>query len=425
MIQLLVDNSYSRVTGLSVLQTKELRKLLSYTTGSYFTRFGPIQKSMLSKRGEFPTGLLARVTAYLGKFGYARRDLRALPIVNITPVESNVGHYQSQVDAVLAALARHQGTIAMPTGSGKSRVIRLLAETLGLKTLVVVPSIEIKRQLSELLQYTKGVIVENIDSKALQTLSDFDCLIIDEAHHVAAKTYQKLNRTVWKGIYYRFFLTATPFRSNEEENLLFEGIAGPCIYRLSYQDAVDKGYIVPIEAYYIDVKKQKTEAEGWAQVYSKLVVKNTPRNHQIATLLTSLHSSKKSTLCLVKEVSHGEKLSELTGLPFCSGKDEDSRKYISRFNKGEISVLIATTGMMGEGIDTKPCEFVVIAGLGRAKSQFMQQVGRCVRTFLDKESGKVILFQDKSHRFLSRHFRAQRDILKEEYGVILGKLEEL
>jgi superfamily II DNA or RNA helicase len=424
VIQLIVDNSYSRVLGLNTSQFKHLRDELSYTTGSFFSRFGPTRKSMLNKRGEFPSGLLCKVEAYLGKFGYAKKDLRRHPDTKKLLI-LDPDAYEAQSEAVRQAYRRGQGTISMPTGSGKSRVIKMIAHCLNAKTLVIVPSLEIKRQLSETLKDNKNVIVENIDSKALKTLTGFDCLIIDEAHHVAAKTYQKLNKTAWKSIYYRFLLTATPFRNNNEEQLLFEGIAGQVIYRLSYAEAVEKKYIVPVEAYVIETPKQKTNASTYAQVYSQLVVNNTPRNCQIAALLTALHSAQKSTLCLVKEVRHGKILAELTGVPFCSGEDEDSRRFIRRFNDGTIKILIATEGMLGEGIDTKPCEYVILAGLGKAKSALMQKIGRTVRTYPGKESGKVILFRDKSHRFTLRHYNAQCKVLLEEYGIKPSKLEDV
>src|SRR5665213_447580 len=228
MIQIIVDNSYSKVTGLSVKQEKELKEVLSYTTGSFFSRFGPTKKSMLNKRGEFPTGLLPKVEGYLSKLGYARKDLRKAPKIIFNGFEMS-GTYPAQIAASEAALIHGQGIISMPTGSGKSRVIKMIAAALNLKTLIIVPSLEIKRQLSETLQDLQNVTVENIDSKALKTLTGFDCLIIDECHHAAAKTYQKLNKTAWKGIYYRFCLSASPFRNNDEETLLFEGIAGQVI----------------------------------------------------------------------------------------------------------------------------------------------------------------------------------------------------
>lgn len=423
MITIIVGNSYSTIKGLTAPQEKELKALLSYVVGgssSYFSGYGPKHRSLLDKKGVFPTGLLHRVTAWLPtkpEISYSS------PIVIKGSSKKHSILYPWQETAVRNALYMTRGIITAPTGAGKSRVIEAISAQLGNKVLVIVPSIEIKTQLSAVLNHLKLVRVENIDSTALKTLTDFDCLIIDEGHHAAAKTYRNLNKTAWNAISYRFFITATPFRNDNEETLLFESIAGQVIYKLTYADAVANKYIVPIESYYLQCPKQKTEAFTYREVYNELVINNTPRNVMIANLLTSLHSSQKSTLCLVKEVAHGKILSELTGLPFVSGDDNDSRKYIGRFNSGSLKVLIATTGIMGEGIDSKPCEFVVIAGLGKAKSQFMQQCGRAVRTYPGKESAKVILIKDTSHRFLTRHYNTQRAILKEEYNSIPVKLE--
>jgi superfamily II DNA or RNA helicase len=125
----------------------------------------------------------------------------------------------------------------------------------------------------------------------------------------------------------------------------------------------------------------------------------------------------------VKEVKHGYAIQEIFNAPFANGQDDITRAYIGAFNKGEVKGLIGTTGILGEGVDTKPCEYVIIAGLGKAKSAFMQQIGRAVRTYPGKESAKIILFRDASHRFTLRHYRAQAKILKEEYGVTPIKLE--
>lgn len=323
--------------------------------------------------------------------------------------------YPDQIAAASAAVKHERGILSMPTGSGKSLVIRLIIEALKVRTLVIVPSLEIKKQLKQVLTGL-NVSVENIDSRALIDERDYDCLIIDEAHHAAAKTYRKLNKTAWNGIYYRFFLTATPFRNDTEETLLFESIAGQVIYELSYSDAVLKGYIVPVESYYIEIPKQKTDAFAYSEVYTSLVVNNSLRNEIISKLLKTLQKNNVYTLCLVKEIAHGNILSELTGIPFVNGERDESRDYIRQFNKGEILSLIGTEGVISEGVDTKPCEYVIIAGLGKAKSSYMQKIGRCVRKYLNKESGKVVLFKDTSHKYLLRHFRVQVKILKEEYG---------
>lgn len=434
MINITIDNSFSQIVGLDTANFNQLRKLLSYdmdSSAKYFSsnNFNTI-RYLIDNKGSFPTGLLSTVEDWLAtsKIIYFAKDLRTKPAVvpaNVDPMPFTP--YSAQSFACLRAIRASRGTISMPTGTGKSLVIALIAKQLNLATLIVVPNLEIKKQLQSSLDEllpSADITVENIDSSALQTTKKkFDVLMIDEAHHTAAKTYQKLNKGQWAGIYYRFFLTATPFRNNTEEELLFKAIAGDIVYSLTYKEAIAKGYIVPVEAYYIEMPKTKTEAHTWQQVYSELVVNNEARNEAIALLLLRLNKEGKSTLCLVKEIKHGNTLSEMTNIPFANGQDEDTRVEISRFNSGKIKALIGTSGILGEGVDTKPCEFVIIAGLGKAKSAFMQQVGRAVRTYAGKDSAKVILIKDSSHKFTKAHFKSQCDILLDEYAVVVAKIE--
>lgn len=340
--------------------------------------------------------------------------------------------YKEQLDAVAAALEFGRGTIVMPTGMGKSVTIALLINELKVNTLIVVPTLELKRQLtSSLMTYfgqnvikDRYIVIENIDSSALQRSASYDCVIIDEAHHAAAETYRKLNKSYWNGIYYRFFFTATPFRSRDEEQILLEALCGQVIYEVPYQLAVDKGYIVPLEAYYLEIPKTAIDPDAnWPEVYSKLVVNNEVRNKAISELINILHYVQVSALTLVKEIKHGNLLSGLSRAAFANGESDDCAFLIKAFSEKKLLTLLGTTGVCGEGVDTRAAEYVIIAGLGKAKTQFMQSVGRAFRTYPDKTSAKVILIKDKSHKFTLRHFNAQVKILRDEYGVVPIKLE--
>lgn len=432
MITIRIDNSYSRLIGLSADQEKAIKNLLSYTVGSYASYysggFGPQKKSLLTKGGVFPSGLLRRVLSYLlnASIAFEIQDIRVIPPKGTkTSLIGDKALYEAQEKAVSAAIKHGRGTISMPTGTGKSRVIASIIAELNVKSLIIVPNIEIKQQLTETFKkvLSKDIKyrIENIDNPRLKNMNDYECLIIDEAHHVASRTYHKLNKSAWNSATYRFFTTATPFRTDEEETLLFEAIAGEVVYKLDYIEAITKGYIVPVESFYVDVPKQAVEGYSWAEVYSELVVNNKVRNGIIATLLQQL--SGESTLCLVKEIKHGEILSDLTGIRFASGADESSREYAKEFKDGEIKQLIATEGLMGEGTDTVPCEYVVIAGLGKAKSAFMQKVGRSVRNYPGKDTAKVIIFRDTSHKWTKSHFNTQKKILIDEYCSDPIKLE--
>ena len=439
MITLKINNSESQITGVSVEQLKTLRRLLSYTPANTYMpgqRFTPI-KYLMDKRGVFPTGLLYIVQKYLESTPHTVDDHRKPPEgrKKLFSLSLGVQPYPEQTAAARACRTHMRGIISAPTGVGKSLITALIINELQVPTLVVVPTLELKRQLTASLKQLFGedvvgkdkpIYVQNIDSLAGKTLkTQYDCVIIDEFHHSAASTYRKLNKRAWAGIYYRFGLTATPFRSQDAERLLLESVLSKVIYRLSYSDAVKNNYIVPMEAYYYEVPKKKTQGVKWASVYAELVVNNDARNDLIAALLTQLRLHNVSTLCLVKEIAHGEKLSKLANVHFANGQNEDSQDLIAFFSQGNIRQLIGTTGIVGEGVDTKPAEFIIIAGLGKSKNQFMQQVGRGFRKFAGKESCKIIIFLDRSHKWTREHFKAQLKILEEEYGVIAQKLENL
>lgn len=425
-----IGNSYSQIKGMSAQEEKAVRKVLSYLPdpkAAYFSGGYAKPIYLIDKKGFFMSGLVPIVVSTIK--GANVIDLRIRPKSTYGMFHINLPSkpYEWQLKATEALVEAHRGGIQAVTGSGKSLVIALIAARLNVRTLVVVPSLEIRKQLQEsfkaLFGLSNNIVVENIDSKALKTAKGFDCLIVDECHHSAAKTYRMLNKTVWKDIYYRFFLTATFYRNEDHEKLLFEGIAGQLIYKLSYKEAISKSYIVPVEAYYVDLNKQDTDAHTWSQVYSELVVRNPHRNNIIAGMLQTLLLSNTPTLCLVKEIAHGEALSELSGVPFANGQDDESRDFIRQFNAGEIKSLIGTVGVLGEGIDSRPAEFIIIAGLGKAKSAFMQNVGRGLRKYPGKTSAKVIVFKDASHRFTLRHFAAQKKILLDEFGVVPVKLD--
>ncbi len=443
MIKIDIYNSESRITGLAPSEHKELADLMSYTIdpqAAYFSNSWRNKRTLLSKRGEFPTGLTYIAAEYVIGTDIEVIDHRTLPEAcpGLFDLSFPYAPYPEQKAAAEAAKRFKRGIIVAPTGLGKSAIAALIIQRLQVPTLIVVPNLELKRQLTEDLRNAFGrdkvgtyperkpIAVENVDALICKEIvTTYDCVIIDEFHHSAAKTYRDLNKKAWKNIYYRLGLTATPFRSNDNERLLLESILADVIYRVEYKDAVAKGYIVPVEAYYVDIPKQAVKGNSWREVYNELVVHNEHLNSIVARVMTSLSPS--PTLCLVKEVQQGIRVAlELTpGVAFVEGQSVFNRQNILEFNLGERTTLIGTTGILGEGVDSKPAEYIIIAGLGKSRNSLMQQIGRGVRRHGNKKSCKVILFRNNSHKWTKAHYAAQVKTLKEEYGVVPRPISEL
>lgn len=444
MITLTIGNSGCQILGLETYHFKRLRVLLSYMDDpkkSYFNPYASLKRYLIHTSGKFPTGLLYLVERYIESEGLVvdKQDNRQPPASRgkLFTLSLSYPPYPEQIAAAEACRAFKRGIVVAPTGCGKSLVATLIINTLQVPTLVVVPSLELKRQLIETLSAAFGqdkvgnlelnrlIAVENVDALHItRPIVGYDCVIIDEFHHSGAKTYRKLNTRTWPNIYYKFGLTATPFRSQDHERLLLESVLSKVIYRIEYNTAVDKGYIVPMKAYYVDVPTTKGILLGstWSSVYSTLVVNNETRNALIHKILLKSNAKNISTLCLVKEISHGNILSADGAFRFINGVNNE-RQLVPAFNSGHLKTLIGTVGVLGEGIDTKPAELVIIAGLGKSRNQFMQNCGRGMRKLAGKEFCNVIIFKDLSHKWTRAHYQEQVKILKEEYGVTPKRLE--
>lgn len=477
MIQVKIGNSVSLVTGLTISQLEAVKKVLSYQVETRRRvrvkrkikvngrlkvvdtwKFLTDRKYLIDKRGEFPTGLLYLLEEHLAKVGlaYDKVDTRVRPRLRQLALETlfvkkSVSPYPEQTDAALAAKNAGRGIIVAPTGTGKSLIAALIIDALQVPTLIVVPTLNLKRQLTDGLRDAFGadkvgplvsgrkkyfITVENVDAlDPKRPVPGFDAVLVDEFHHSGAETYRKLNKNAWDGIYFKFGMTATPFRSKNEERLLLESVLSKVIYQIPYQVAVDKGYIVPMEVYYVDLPKTEMEGreDNYHAVYSELVVKNDKRNKTIADMVRNLHAEGIPTLVLTKQIDHGLRLQEMLSLegffiPFAKGENDDNDQILDAFNRVAQSTLIGTMGVLGEGVDTKPAEYIILSGGGKSKNQFMQNLGRGFRRFNhpergEKQSCKVILFRDTSHKWLLQHFSACCRHLKEEYGIKPTKLE--
>lgn len=407
-----------------------------YTTpGSYYSkRFADGRVYLIDKKGEFPTGLLPMVNKWFvdNSYEFERVNLTKRPQSSETrfKLQMDLTPYPYQENLMARLPGAFRGTIAAITGSGKSIMMAMLINKLQLRTLVIVPNLTLKAQLTEVFTKLFGKLasrdlrVEFFGDKVLTDCKDYDLLIIDEAHHSSCSTIRDLNKSAWQNIYYRYFFTGTPFKALEEDQIILKSIIGDVIHEVTYEDALSANTIVPVEAFYVDVPKVPLDNNdvAWAKVYNKIVVNNRIRNKIIALFVTALKAAKASTIILVKEIEHGQILSDMTGCHFVQGENKDNAQALQMFNLGQTQ-MIGTVGVLGEGADTRPTEWIIIAGLGKSKPAFMQMVGRGLRKFPGKKSVKVLLFRDPSHKWGMDHFRAQCKTLLEEYGAKPVKLE--
>jgi superfamily II DNA or RNA helicase len=153
-----------------------------------------------------------------------------------------------------------RGVVVLPTGAGKTVVALMAIERTRLRTLVVVPTIELLYQwrdaIVERLQVPKskvGVVgdgrkeyrpitVTTYASAAMPAarIAETGVLICDEAHHLPSPAYAEIARR--SNAPYRLGLTATPERADGQHRLLFD-LLGPQVYRRAPADLAAEGHV--------------------------------------------------------------------------------------------------------------------------------------------------------------------------------------
>lgn len=153
-----------------------------------------------------------------------------------------------QVEALNAWL-QHQGcgVVVLPTGAGKTVVALMAIERLAVRTLIVVPTIELLTQWQQALGERLGLPAQAIgvvgggqrevrdltiitfDSAAMprRRLDGFGMLIVDEVHHLPADHYRRIVTKVAAPC--RLGLSATPERLDGRHHDLDE-LIGPLVF---------------------------------------------------------------------------------------------------------------------------------------------------------------------------------------------------
>lgn len=447
-MKITINNSLCQVSDFTQEQYKALRSLLSYSeaTVSRYAGYTSVRKYLIDRRGVFCTGLLPRVLEAHPELELIDRRIAPtrLPAGSLA-LKLPYAPRAWQSAAINALEGLNRGLVIAPTGAGKAQWLSMVIQHYQLRTLLVVPTLELKTQITESLKSCFGrdkvgplskdgstpflISVENVDSMNPKVKpKGVNLLILDEYHSSSTKTYRDLNTKAWTDIYARIGCTATPYRNLSEETLLFESILSEVIYELVYLDAVRDKCIVPANFFYYELPpiKLKGNPKSYATMVSECIIERKDRNELIVETICTLEDAGESTLVLLNEIRHGEIIQDMLKkkgrtVAFANGENPDNRGLLLEFNLKQRKTLIAT-GVLGVGVDTKPATFVLLVGGGKSKPKFIQAVGRVLRTSPGKEAGNVVLFFDKSHKWFIAHFKEVMKHIKAEYSTVPVKL---
>ena len=240
--------------------------------------------------------------------------------------------YQQEATENLQKMREDGKTIALlynATGVGKTITAATDAKAVGGRILFLVNALKLASQAKEtfakawpeatLGEYTgsqkdmtQTVIFATVQSisKDLEKFSptDFDYLIVDECHHAAANTYQK----IFTYFHPKFILglTATPERSDGEDMLeLFQNVA----HKMDLKTAVERGILVPIRCIRVKTNIDLTDVRingikyNSQDLESKLFI---PERNQLIVDTYLKYVNGKKTVIFCASVDHAAEIAK-------------------------------------------------------------------------------------------------------------------
>lgn len=401
------------------------------------------------KGNRFPTGHLLLVKEALLGIKFDIEDLREnnAPKIdykwNVERLPSR--YYQDEM--VSLGVEHHRGVFESAVGTGKTFIAQELIYQLKVPTLVVLPSKDLSIQTFNSFSETFGEdSVELVDGvkkaktqkpirictvhtltalekkNALKSiLENVGMICIDEVHHAGAKSYSDL-LPYFNDIYYRFGFSGT-FLRNDSRTLDMWGFLSTVLYRYTAVQATEEGFLTPLKVHVHQIEGLR------GSTYHNEYTKNYCQNEELLSAIMNIFNN---------EVAEGEQLLILVGRKEKSGKviheylnelgisneyvSGDSKKDVvkqalTNFNSKKTRVLIGSS-VIGEGIDIRSTDHLIMAQGGKSEIQVTQAIGRAVRLFPGKEVAHIHDFKFIRTKYLEKHLQNRLDIYKKNFGVM-------
>lgn len=244
----------------------------------------------------------------------------------------------------------------------------------------------------------------------------FEIVIVDEFHHAAAPTYDRLLRHLVPRELVG--LTATPERSDGQSVLTwFDGRAAA---EVRLWDAIDRGLLCPFQ--YFGVRDAvDLDTLTWRRGYvpTELEGLYTADDARVILVLNALRERVASVrrmraLAFCVSVRHAEFMATrfralgVAALAITGDHGAEERDAaVEKLRRREVNVLF-TVDLFNEGVDLPWVDTLLLLRPTESASLFLQQLGRGLRLHRDKDCLTVLDFIGKPHeRFrFDRRFRA-------------------
>jgi superfamily II DNA or RNA helicase len=300
------------------------------------------------------------------------------------------------------------GVIVSPPGSGKTVIgLEIIAEKRQPALIIVhrkqlfdqwiqriqdflkIPKNKIGQLGNQKFSIGESVTVAMIQSLARmqdfeELASTFGTIIIDECHHIPAKSFREA--IVHFNAYYLYGLTATPKRKNNDQKLIFIYI-GNILHHVSQQEYLLKKNIrTEINIKETDLFAPFDYKIDKYETISRILIHDTKRNSLITKDIEENANRFRTILILTERTAHidilnlylKDKYETIT----IHGEDPEStrRSKMEQIKQGHFKIVISTGQYFGEGIDISNLECLFIVYPFAFEGKLIQYIGRIQRS---------------------------------------------
>ena len=309
--------------------------------------------------------------------------------------EFNPRPYQAECLAAIAAQPPGAYLIKLPTGCGKTAVFTH-TERRG-RMLILSHREELVRQPLKWFDCKTGIEQGassaapdcEVVSASIQTMGhrlhkfapdDFDVIVVDEAHHAAARSYRKVLDHFTPRLLLGF--TATPNRSDRARlNDVFSRI----LFDRDLRWAIKEGWLTDIQCKRVNIGYDLSAVHTRNGDYAPGELDEAMDGTADAIAEAYQKLAKGATLIFAVSVHQCEEIAKrIPGAVVVTGETKDRADIIRRFTEGEIPCIVNCM-VFTEGTDIPRVETVIIARPTKSDSLYTQMVGRGLRLYPGKE----------------------------------------
>lgn len=351
--------------------------------------------------------------------------------------DSSIELRDYQEKAVTELIKHDIGGLCSPCGSGKTVMMLEVINRVAQPALWICHTKELLKQTKERAIQFLGLskneigIIENgkinlkpkLTIALVQTLSScsdyeineinnyFGCVVVDEAHHMAADSFY--NCIMKLKAHYRYWATATP---NREDGLTPMVLMGGGNIR----SEVNRSCIPTITPTLKVIKTNfKSESDNYTEILNQLMI-NDKRNELIVKTIKEECEGNYS-IVITERIGHAEQLKIMLQeeLPekriyvlHGSLKAKDRSSIMEKAKNKEVDILICTK-LAREGLDLTHLNRLFMVMPKSSTNSTIQEVGRIQRPCDGKTDAIVYDFWDSQQDFLQKQFWKRRKAYNE------------